>query len=292
MGALTGKAVAITGAGRGLGAAYARLAAAHGAHVLVNDIDALEAEATAAAIREAGGRASVQVCDISDWDGAQAVVAACIQAFGAIDGLVNNAGVSSLGDPLEQDVADIRRMVEINLLGSAYAGLAAARAMAAQGHGGAIVNTVSGAQCGSAGMAGYGATKGGVASLTYGWALDLARHGVRVNAVSPLAFTRQATALHPDLHRDKPPEVVAPAVVYLLSDLSRGVNGQVVFVNGQEMALMSHPAISMPSVRRARWTVEAVADAFAGDLAHRQAPVGRSRQEIKVLLQSHNLDVS
>lgn len=292
MGALAGKAVAITGAGRGLGAAYARLAAAEGASVLVNDIDATEAEQTAAAIRDDGGRAIAQVCDIAAWDGAQAMVAACVRAFGGIDGLVNNAGAFCLGDPLEQDVGELRRMVEINLLGSAYAGVAAARAMAAQAGGGAIVNTVSGAQCGSAGMAAYGAAKGGVASLTYSWALDLAPHAIRVNAISPLAFTRQARSVHPDLHRDKPPELTAPAVIYLLSDLSMAVNGQVVFVNGEEIALMSHPAISMPSVHRRGWTVDAVAEVFARDLAQRQAPVGRSRQEIKVLMQSNNLDVS
>ena len=292
MGVLANKAVAITGAGRGLGAAYARLAAAEGASVLVNDIDRAEAEKTAAAIRDGGGAAAADASDISSWEGAQALVAACVGAFGRIDGLCNNAGVFCMGDPLEQDVAELRRMVDVNLFGSAYAGIAAARAMAAQGHGGAIVNTVSGAQCGSAGMSAYGAAKGAVASLTYSWALDLAPRGIRVNAISPLAHTRQAISVHPNLHRDKPPELTAPAVIYLLSDLSRAVNGQVVFVNGEEMALMTHPAVCMPSVRHPAWTVQAVAEAFERELARRQVPVGRSRQEIKVLMQSDRLDVS
>jgi len=163
--------------------------------------------------------------------------------------------------------------------------------MASQGRGGAIVNTVSGAQSGSENMASYGASKGGVASLTYSWALDLAPLGIRVNAISPLAHTRTARSIDPQLHADKPPERCAPAAVYLMSDLARELTGQVLFVAGNELALLSHPAIVMPSIHQDQWSVETIAERFAAELSGHQLPLGRSRQRIEVLAVSNSYDV-
>ncbi|EEF25644.1 N-acylmannosamine 1-dehydrogenase, putative [Ricinus communis] len=191
---------------------------------------------------------------------------------------------------LDEDPERFRRMIEINLIGSAYVGMAAARAMVAQGRGGAILNTVSGAQSGSPGMSSYGASKGGVAALTYSWAIELASHGIRVNAISPQAQTRTARSIDPMLHHDKPPERCAPAAVFLMSDLARDVTGQVVFVVGDELALVSHPAVVLPSQHNAAWTVESIAAAFRDDLALRQMPVGRSRQRIEVVSASDSFD--
>lgn len=287
---LSGKAVVITGAGRGLGAAYAMQAARHGARVIVNDIDGDEAQSVVAAIRAEGGAAVAVASDISDPDGALAPIDACQREFGTIDALCNNAAVFWMASPLDEEPAAFRRMIEVNLIGTAYVGMAAARAMAAHGRGGAILNTVSGAQSGSPGMASYGASKGGVAALTYSWALDLAPHGIRVNAISPQAHTRTARSIDPDLHRDKPPERCAPAAIYLLSDLAKEVNGQVVFVVGDELALVSHPGVVMPSLHSCDWSVETIAQAFAQDLAERQMPVGRSRQEISIVSASDSFD--
>ena len=291
MRSLANKAIIITGAGRGLGAAYARACAAEGARIVVNDIDRDEAEAVAAEIRAAGGEAIADGSDVADWDGATAMVATCVATFGGIDGLCNNAAIFWMASPLNEDPAALQRMVSVNLVGTAYAGMAAARAMAAQGRGGVILNTVSGAQSGSPDMAVYGATKGGVASLTYSWALDLAPHGIRVNAISPQAHTRTAIAIDPDLHRDKPPEGCAPAMIYLMSDLAKDVNGQVVFVVGNELALVSHPAIIMPSQENPAWTVAAIDEAFSSDLGARQLPVGRSRQYVNVVATSDRFEV-
>jgi NAD(P)-dependent dehydrogenase (short-subunit alcohol dehydrogenase family) len=280
---LRGKAVLVTGAGRGLGAAYARLAAAEGAAVLVNDVDEAPAREVAASIVAAGGRAEAFVGSIADWDGAGAVVARCIEAFGAIDGLVNNAGIFRLAHPAEQDPAEFRAVVEINLLGTAYCGLHAIRAMLAQGRG-SVVNVTSGSHAGSAAMGAYGASKGGVASLTYCWAADLAGTGVRVNAVSPNAHTRMADAFEAYLGDEaqgqnvhKPPEQNAPAVIYLLSDASAALHGQVVRINGDELSMIAHPAVHGHGVHDPHWTVEKVAAAFASGLVGPLDPIGMHR---------------
>lgn len=285
-GCLAGKAVAVTGAGRGLGAAYALLAAREGAAVLVNDVDRSAAAEVVAEISEAGGRAEADSSDISQWAGAGRLVQHCVEAFGAIDGLVNNAGLFRMADVREQDPAGFRSVIEVNLLGSAYCGLHAIQAMLEQGSG-SIVNVTSGSQAGSASMAAYGASKGGIASLTYCWAVDLAGTGVRVNAVSPNAntrmaqeferFRRQSSGSAPGQNTGKSPESNAPAVVFLLSDAASAINGQVVRVDGDELSLMTHPAVLGQGLRSARWTVESVAAAFAETLAAQAQPLGLHR---------------
>lgn len=276
---LAGKAIVITGAGRGLGEAYARLAVAEGASVVVNDVDG---EAVARVAAELGAIADDS--DVATWEGAGRLIDTCRRAFGRIDGLVNNAGVFRMADPREQDPAEFREVLEVNLLGTAYCGLHAIRAMLAQPHGGSVVNVTSGSYAGSPAMAAYGASKGGVASLTYCWAADLADTSVRVNAVSPNAHTRMAEAYERYLgarargqNIGKPPATNAPAVIFLLSDAAAGITGQIVRVDGDELALMASPQLAGPPVRMREWTVEAVASAFAEELAARRQPVGLRR---------------
>jgi len=277
---VTGKRIVITGAGRGLGAAYAALAAREGAAVVVNDVDLDHARDVVAGIGAAGGRAVADGSDIATWTGAGALIRHCVDAFGAIDGLVNNAGIFRLAGPYEQDPDEFRAVIEVNLLGTAYCGLHAIRAMTR----GSIVNVTSGAHAGSAGMGAYGASKGAVASLTYGWAVDLAGSGIRVNAVSPNAQTRMAETYEAFLgdraqkqNIGKPPGQNAPAVVYLLSDLSAGVHGQVVRIDGEELSLIRHPAVLGDGLQDPQWTVETVAAAFEGELAGCLQPLGLFR---------------
>lgn len=280
---LAGKAIVITGAGRGLGAAYARDAAARGAAVVVNDIVAETAAAVAGDIVAAGGRAVAVPGDIADWNFAAGLVEGCVERFGAIDGLVNNAGLLRPARIEDITELDIRQMVEINLMGTLACGLAAARRMLQQGRG-SIVNVASGSQTGDIALSGYGATKGGVASLTYAWAMECAGRGVRVNAVSPLAETEMAKANAAFMalqmaRRDvvygtlPAPENNAPLISYLLSDRSEGVNGQVVRIAGQALSLVTHPMIASP-VLDGTWSFEAVADAFETTFRHRQMPLG------------------
>lgn len=283
MAALFGKAIVITGAGAGLGAAYARHAASCGAAVVTNDIDRTAADRVAAELAAAGARAISVPGDVSNWTFAARLVDACCDAFGGIDGLVNNAGVLRHGDIFAMTEADLRRMLDVNVVGTAACAAAAARRMR-EARAGAIVNVTSGSQAGDIALGAYGASKGAVATLTYAWALELAEFGVRVNAVSPLAQTSMSAAnsaflARQNAHRPIPlstlpaPEASAPVVSFLLSDEARAVNGQVVRIAGRQLSLVSHPMIAAP-VLDGEWTLDAVRGAFASTLAARQARLG------------------
>lgn len=279
MGLLDGKAIVVTGAGRGLGRAYARLAAQEGARVIVNDIDAAAAAEVVQSIREGGGEALANAGDISTWDGAGAMIAACVDTFGSIDGLVNNAGLFYLSRPQDERPERMRSIVEVNVLGPAYCGVHALRHMMSQGSG-SIVNVTSGAHAGISDQALYGATKGAVASLTYAWAVDVAGTGVRVNAISPIAKSRMYDIMlaykGPKNSRDTTiqPEDNAAPVVFLLSDAAAHINGQVVRISPPRLSLVAHPSEAPAYALNERWTVADVERAFANELKDSLQPLG------------------
>ena len=288
MNALKGKAIVITGGARGIGAAYSLYFAREGASVVVNDVDAAPAEDTAAGVRadpavaKAGGTALARAADITSWEAAEGLVRFCVERFGKLDGLVNNAGIYHLATPEEETEQRFRRLMEVNVMGTAWCGLHALRQMKKQGHG-SVVNTTSGAHMGMPGSAAYGGSKGAAASMTYSWAMDMQGTGVRVNAISPMASTRMTGTSdeYKRSHGGDPsgrtpidPVNNAPLVAYLLSDYSREVTGQVIRVQGGEISIVSHPAVLLPSAKREGWSVEDVRDAFAADLAKRAFPLG------------------
>jgi NAD(P)-dependent dehydrogenase (short-subunit alcohol dehydrogenase family) len=285
--ALENKAVIVTGAGQGIGEATAQLAASLGASVLVNDLNADAAESVAAAIRGRGGRAHAYAADVSKWSSGQALVDACLEQFGQLDGLVNNAGLFQLASLQDSTEADFAKMFAVNLVGAAACAKAAATHMLER-KSGAIVNIVSGAQCGMLGLGAYGASKGALASLTYAWAIELAGSGVRLNAVSPMANTQMAhktreylSAFSIPLPDSVPPASAnAPAICYLLSDASAAIHGQVVRIDGSVLALMTHPAIIAPVLTRDEWTADAVEEAFVSNLAARQQALGVVQVEL------------
>jgi NAD(P)-dependent dehydrogenase (short-subunit alcohol dehydrogenase family) len=183
-----------------------------------------------------------------------------IGAFGRLDGLVNNAGVFYVAAPEEDDPARAAEMVAVNLLGTIYCGLAAARHMVVH-RGGAIVNDTSGAQSGMSRRGAYGATKGATASLTYSWAMDLQVHGVRVNAVSPIARTAMVdygVALG-ERGTEIRPEHVAPLVTYLMSDAAAAVTGQVIRFDGPELSVLSRPGAQRRVARSDGWDYARIA---------------------------------
>ncbi|MER7365044.1 SDR family NAD(P)-dependent oxidoreductase [Nonomuraea wenchangensis] len=245
-GLLDGRCVVVTGAGRGLGRAYALACAAHGAAVVVNDVDGTAAHAVAAEITAAGGHAVAEPGSAGSWEVAARLAGTAELEFGRLDGLVANAGIIHHGPPWEEDEACLRRITEVNVLGVQFAAVHAMRAMVRRGGGGSIVTVVSGARFGIPGMSAYGATKGAVAAMTAGWARDCASAGIRVNAVSPLAETGMAAL---DTRPDRPalgtPEDVAPVVVALLSDATRGVTGRIVRFDGAELGVYA-PEVLAP----------------------------------------------
>lgn len=230
---LAGKRVIITGAGSGLGRAYAIAAAAAGAAVVVGDIDRQAAIDAVAAIRATGGDAVHVAGSVGDWRVAERLASACTRTFGGVDGLVANAAIMRTADPWDESESDLRAIAEVNILGVQFTARHAMRAMVDSGLRGSIVTVVSGAREGIAGMSAYGASKGAVAAMTANWALAGTPHGVRVNAISPLALTRMSIA---DTRPDRPampePERVAPIVTALLSDSSAPLTGAVLRFDG------------------------------------------------------------
>lgn len=277
MGILSDRAVVITGAGQGLGRAYAEAVAREGARVVVNDIDAEAAREVAARIGSASGTCAVHVGSVADWASAGEMVELCVREFGRIDGLVNNAGTHYLVAPEDDEESQIREAIESNVLGTSFCGVHAMRAMIRQGEGGVIVNSTSAAQCGMSMVASYGAAKGAISSLTYSWAIDLMKHGIRVNAISATALTRMVG--HTLEHRDSPvtwpPETMAPLVLYLLCDRSQGVTGQVIRLWGGSLQLIGHPSVTPTLAERETWSVEDLERAFDQEVRPHLQPFGR-----------------
>ena len=286
MGRLDGRSVVVTGGGAGIGAAYARLAAAEGATVVVGDINGPAADEVAGQITRAGGRALPVTLDVSDWGAAGELVAYCVAETGKIDGLVNNAAIMHMAFAGEEEEQKLRRLMDVNVIGVAACGNHAIRQMRKQGHG-VVVNVVSGAHFGMKYMAAYGASKGAVASFTYAWTLENADvPGIRVNAISPMGRTGinagneafMAASGFPPVSARPPqpePEVNAPVVVFLLSDAAAGVKGQIVRIDGTNLGLVAHPVVLDPVLGDAGgWTIDGVEEAFRAILDDRQVPTG------------------
>ncbi|WP_350448614.1 3-hydroxyacyl-CoA dehydrogenase [Pseudomonas solani] len=239
----------ITGGGSGLGLATARTLLQQGARVLLVDINA---EAGAARAAELGDKARFQRADITREDEAQAAVAAAIEAFGALHGLVNCAGIAPaekvLGRKGVHGLESFRRVVEVNLIGSFNVLRLAAEAMAGnepneEGERGVAINTASVAAFdGQMGQAAYSASKGGVAAMTLPLARDLARSGIRVMCIAPGIFETPMMAGMPQEVRDSlaadvpfPPRLGRPDEYAALAAHIIGnpmLNGEVIRLDG------------------------------------------------------------
>ena len=270
---LDGQAVVVTGAGAGLGRAYAVALARAGAAVVVNDVNELDAREATEAIVAAGGRSVTCIGSVADWSTAQALTSTCVEVFGAIDGLVNNAAIQHVASPLEETEVRLRRIVEVNVLGSMFAAIHAFRAMSTQGRG-RILNVTSGAHVGLPGMTAYGATKGAIASLTYNLSLEGAAVGVQVNALAPVAQTAMSPAEDRKDGLTRPrPEQIAPVVVSLMSGAGN-LNGQIVRYDGRSLSLLAQPHFRAQGVTEDIGTVEGISRAFRTVLGPMASRVG------------------
>jgi NAD(P)-dependent dehydrogenase (short-subunit alcohol dehydrogenase family) len=228
-----GRTAIITGAGGNpsLGRAHALLLASRGANVVVNDIGShpemkgypgtASAEAVAAEIRAAGGKAIADSHSVASEEGAAAIIGRALEEFGSVDVLINNAAISITAPIDVMTPRDFARHIEINLMGAYYMAHATWPHMKAAGYG-RIVNTTSSSMTGYSAQAAYGASKGGLWSLTRALAAEGVPLGIKVNAISPGAFTRLAASMmeetSPLLQHSKanlPPELSSPAVAYL-----------------------------------------------------------------------------
>jgi glucose 1-dehydrogenase len=245
MGRVEGKVALVAGAGGGIGGAGAEGLGREGAAVVCADIDAAAAEVVAARIRAAGGRASGIPLDVRNRSAVDDAVAGTIREFGRLDVLLDCAGVSHGRNFLDLDPAEWDRIIAVNLTGMFHLGQAAARQMVRQG-GGSIINITSQlAEVARPERAAYVASKGGGRSLTHAMALDLAAHGIRVNAIAPgptLTGLTRASYADPERRRTTvaqiplgrlgDPQDLVGAILFLASDESRWATGSTVTVDG------------------------------------------------------------
>jgi NAD(P)-dependent dehydrogenase (short-subunit alcohol dehydrogenase family) len=247
---LSGKNIVITGAGSGIGEACARVFAANGARVVIADRDEDSGEAVAASIRDGGGEACFQPCDVTDEASVAEMIRFAVQRYGPLDGAMNNAGIEMRNKPIhELTAADIDAVLGVDLVGVFYCMKHEFLAMKESG-GGSIVNTASAAGVrGQVNASDYVAAKHGVVGLTRAGACDGGPLGIRVNAICPgLIMTPMARdrlmndpvfsqALDGLLQRHVigrfgETEEIANAAMFLLSDLSSFMTGSPMLVDG------------------------------------------------------------
>jgi NAD(P)-dependent dehydrogenase (short-subunit alcohol dehydrogenase family) len=243
------RVVIVTGAGRGVGRAYALLLAAKGARVVVADnggaIDgsggsSAPADDVVREIIEAGGQAVACHASVADESGAASIVDAALDACGRIDAVVNNAGIHDPGLFCELGVEQFRAMLDVHFFGTLYLCRAAWPHFTRAGYG-RVVNTVSEAMLGGiAELSSYGSAKGAVLGLTRNLATEGPPLGIRVNAVAPRAYTRMSAShseklselmsipadVMDQINASMPPELCAPAVAYLAHE-SCSLNGEI-----------------------------------------------------------------
>lgn len=251
---LTDKACIVTGSGRGIGRAIALAYAAEGARVLINDADGAAADAVVKEIAESGGTAVAEASPIGTMEAADNVMNAALEAFGAVDVLVNNAGI--LRDRMTHTMSEeeFDDVIRVHLKGTWACGRAAIRhwrPLAKQEAGSQpephrkIINVTSASGLiGSIGQANYSAAKMGIVGLTKTWAKELGSLRINVNAIAPAALTAMTEPLLEDpeaaerrlarfaLGRYGDPEEIAPAFVFFASDESNYITGQVLCVDG------------------------------------------------------------
>lgn len=285
---MAGKAVLVTGAGRGIGREIALLMAAEGADVVVNDLGASldgagadegPAAEVVAAIKDAGGRAVLNADNVADPRGAERMIEASLDAFGRIDAVVNNAGI--LRDAIfhKMSHADFEAVLDVHLRGSFNTSRAAAAHFREQGSGAFVHFTSTSGLIGNVGQVNYAAAKMGIVGLSRGIALDMARFGVRSNCIAPFAWSRMIGSIPTETDEQKArvdklkaltPAKIAAMAVFLASDAAAEVSGQVFCVRGDEVFLMSQPRPLRSLHRDGGWTPQALADqmlpAFRGDL--------------------------
>lgn len=279
MGVLEDKVVIVTGGGRGVGRGIALEAAREGAKIVVNDLggapggggsDVTPAQDVVDEIKAAGGQAVANTDNVATWDSAQRIVKTAIDAFGRVDGVVNNAGI--LRDVIFHKMApeDFDQVVDVNLRGPFYVSRAAAPYFKEQGSGAFVHMTSTSGLIGNMGQANYCASKMGVVGLSKAIAMDMQRFNVTSNCIAPFAWTRMVGTIPTDTPEQQKrveglkkmvPEKIAPFTVALLSDAGRAtVNGQIFGVRNNEIYFFSQNRPIRTAHTAEGWTPESVID--------------------------------
>jgi NAD(P)-dependent dehydrogenase (short-subunit alcohol dehydrogenase family) len=288
-----GRVVIVTGAGRGLGRAYALGLAAAGAKVVVNDLGVgthgdptveTPAQQVVDEIRAAGGEAVANFDDVADWEGGRRIVQTAVEAFGTLHGVVNNAGFVRDRMFVSCTPEEWDAVLRVHLRGHFCVSRHAVdhwRAMAKAGQrvDARIVNTSSGAGLqGSVGQSAYSAAKAGIATLTLVQAAELGRYGITVNGLAPNARTRMTETAFAEAMKAKEgafdiytPENTAPLVAWLCSEQSGSVTGQIFELIGGKIRVCLGWNDGPEFDRGSRWTANELGDKILELVAQRPA---------------------
>jgi NAD(P)-dependent dehydrogenase (short-subunit alcohol dehydrogenase family) len=296
---LSNKVAIVTGAGNGLGLAYARDLAEARAAVVLNDVDAAAVSAAVESIRAAGGRAVAQVGPIGSTEAAQSVVETAVSAFGRLDIMVTNAGIVRDNVLWKMTDSDFDDVIRVHLRGTFTCVRAAVIQMRAAGTGGRIVCVGSPTgQTGNVGQTNYAAAKAGIVGMVRGWALELARSNIAVNAVVPVAATsmtasvpffqpfigalRRGEALPEQISQSLgfgTAEQAAGLVTFLASDAADEITGQAIGIGGQRIALWSHPDQRAVAISADAWSADEIAAVWSEKFQPHLQPVGQRLPE-------------
>lgn len=292
----------VTGAGRGLGFAYARALTRAGAAVVINDIDGDLAASAAEAIAADGGSVEIHVGAVGGSDVADELVETAVEHFGQLDVMVTNAGVIRDRVLWKMSDEDFDDVVSVHLRGTFTCARSAAIHFREEGRGGRLILVGSPAgQHGNFGQTNYAACKAGITAMARTWAMELARAGVTVNCIIPTAATemtktipafaphietweQEGTPLPDWLRRDHAMgsvSDVAPIVVFLASDESADITGQTIGLGGDRLALWSYPEEVAAVFRDGGWNAEDIAAEFASRLSAMQQSYGIAMPEPK-----------
>jgi NAD(P)-dependent dehydrogenase (short-subunit alcohol dehydrogenase family) len=295
MGLCDGRVVIVTGAGNGIGRAHALAFAAEGAKVVVNDVGGARdgtggsttaAQAVADEIVAGGGNAVANSDDIASWEGGRKLVAMAVDAFGALDAVVNNAGILRDRMLVNMSEAEWDGVIAVHLKGTFVTSRHAAEywrseAKAGRTRDARLINTSSSSGIfGNIGQSNYGAAKAGIAAFTIIVSQELERYGVTVNAVAPTALTRMTedlprlaglAARTPEGFQPLAPENISPLVVWLASTESRGITGRVFSVAGGVISVNEGWANGPTVDKGSRWDPSELG-AVIPELVGRAAP--------------------
>ncbi|GHE40546.1 short-chain dehydrogenase [Streptosporangium violaceochromogenes] len=280
-----GRVALVTGAGGGLGRGYARLLAARGAIVIVNDVaagveDGVEtsrADAVVQEIRDAGGAAVANRDSVGTAEGGEAMVGAALDEFGRLDIVVNNAGFVRDRSFHKLEPADVTALLDVHLMGCFHVTGPAWRWMRRCGYGRVVNTTSASGLFGNFGQTVYAAAKAGVVGFTRALALEVGDRDIRVNAVAPMALTRLTDGLLGELARHASPDLVAPTVAFLCHE-SNPLNGEIISSGGGRVSRTF--LAETPGLFDLRATPEDIASALPMIMEEKGYTVPRSLAEV------------